>query len=353
MFTRARLRKLKHKTKKSMMLRIRRTESQPEDPKFKHFLATLREIKAELRDIYNKARRVAEAGKKYHKYLEKLGGFGFSSEYVFSKEVEFVNKLEDLVCAALGRIVHKDIKRLNELVLRYKKAKLRFEAVHFKTVKSMRRRGIRVAGNNPDEIMQVNADVAALHGAYVASKYKLCWWRDMIISNLRSTIGTRIAELQEVSDAEHHQLYCRYFERRLRKTLEFCSDEIVDKNVSKLDRRSTFCYRHKRMDTAGNLVRSLTAELGLGFKSDYHTRRETNASRSIVTGTPQGELDEEAADSISDKLQFSSETKDRTYSSGEEYTNESLSKYNSEDHVNSRFVSKMLSIISLPGQNYH
>jgi len=344
MFTRARLRKLKHKTKKSMMLRIRRTESQPEDPKFKHFLTTLREIKAELRDIYNKAIKVAAAGKKYHKYLEKLGGFGFGSEYVFGKEVEFVNKLEDLICAALGRIVHKDIKRLNELVLRYKKAKLRFETVHFKTVKSMRRRGIRVAGNNPDKIMQVNANVAALHGAYVASKYKLCWWRDMILSNLRSTIGTRITELQEVSDAEHHQLYCRYFERRLRKTLEFCNDEIVDKNVSKLDRRATFCYRRNKMDTAGNLVRSLSANLGSGFKADYYNKWETNESRFIVPGIPQGELYGEAAGSNSDKF--------RTYSSGEEYTDEPLSKYRIKDHVNSRYVSKMLSIISLPGHNY-
>jgi len=348
MFSRARLKKLKHKTKKGMMLRIRRTESQPEDPNFKHFLATLCEIKVELKDMYNNSCRIAAAGKKHYKYLEKLGGLGLSNEDVFSKEVEFLNKLEELVCSALGSIVFKDIKRLNELVLRYKTAKLKFETAHFKTVKNMRRAGMTVVLRNSDKIMKANKDLPILHKAYIASKWKLRSWRDMILSNLRSTIGTRIAELAEVSSADHHLLYCQYFKKRLRKTLEFCGDEVVSEKT-KYERRATFSYRTKDRFIAGNLVRSFTAGVGLGIEDEKDTEHEPNDSSSTDPTTPQEDPDDEGAVYTSDKVIYSpSQTKDRTYSSGEEYFDVPVSPLVT-DYDNSAFVSKMLSIISLPG----
>lgn len=359
MFSRTAFRNLKHrtkkgmhKTKKGMMLRIRKTESRPEDPAFKHFLATLYEIKVEIRDIYDKSRKVAAAGKKHHENLEKLGGLGLSSEDVFRKETEFLNKLEDLVCAALGRIV-KDINKLNDLILRYKVSKFKFEAVRFKIVKQMRKKGINVSVWNSDKVMNTSSDLQTLHKAYIASKWKLRWWRDVILSKLKCTIGPRITELKEVSAAEHHVLYCYYFKKRLVKTLEFCSDEIVSPDACKYVRSATFSHRSKERNIAGNLVRSFTAGIGLGLEDEKDTELETNDNCPIEPRSSWEDGDDESVVSVSeDILPPSCRSKNRTYSSGEEYFGEPRSPQVDEQHDNSKVLSKMLSIMSLRGQDY-
>jgi len=333
------------------MLRIRRTESQPEDPVFKHFLATLYEIKVEISDIYDKCRKVATAGKKHNEKLGKLGGLSLSSEDVFRKETEFLNKLEDLVCAALGRIV-KDISKLNELILRYKMAKLKFEAARFKIVKKMRKKGVNDSVWNSDKVMK-GTDLQALHKAYSASKWKLRWWRDVILSKLKCTIGTRIAELKEVSSAEHHQLYCFYFKKRLVKTLDFCSDEIVTADTPKQVRRATFSHRKKEKNVAGNMIRSFSAGFDLGIEDEKDTELETNEYCAIHPRMYKGDVDDESSVSVSgDRLILPSEITNRTYSSGEEYLGEPRSPLVDEQLDSSKVLSKMLSIMSLPGKDY-
>jgi len=246
MFTRASFRNLRHKTKKGLMLKIGQTESQPEDPDFKHLLNTLDEAKKELKEIYNAARNVATSGKKFNENLEKFCGFGLRSEDVFSKDTEFLGTLEERVCTALGRIVNKDIKDLNEAVVQYKSAKLRFDAIHFKTVKAMRKEGKAVMVEHANEVMASNTELPALNEAYLDAKSKVRAQRDLIVSHLQTKVASRIDELCEISNAEHHQLYCKYFQERLQKTIDVCSEEPAAEEVAKLARSNTFSfYRNK------------------------------------------------------------------------------------------------------------
>jgi len=258
MFSRASFRNLKHKTKKSVMLKIGQTESQPEDPDFKHLLNTLDEAKKELKEIYNAARNVATSGKKFNENLEKFCGFGLRSEDVFSKDTEFLGTLEERVCTALGRIVNKDIKDLNEAVVQYKSAKLRFDAIHFKTVKAMRKEGKSVTVEHANEVMASNKELPALNEAYLDAKSKVRAQRDLIVNHLQSKVGSRLDELGEVSKAEHHQLYCKYFQERLLKTIDVCNEKPAAEEVAKLARSNTFSFYRNKPNTT--LKRSHTVD---------------------------------------------------------------------------------------------
>jgi len=228
------------------MLKIKQTESQPEEPDFKHLLSTLDEAKKELKEIYNAARNVATSGKKFNENLEKFCGFGLRSEDVYSKNTEFLGTLEERVCTALGRIVNKNVKDLNEAIVQYKTAKLKFDAIHFKTVKAMRKGGKAVTVEQAHEVMEANADLPALNEAYMDAKARVRAQRDLIISHLQTKVASRLDELCEISTAEHHQLYCKYFQERLQKTVDVCSEEPVAEEVAKLARSNTFSfYRNK------------------------------------------------------------------------------------------------------------
>jgi len=280
MFSRASFRNLKHKTKKGLMLKIGQTESQPEEPDFKHLLNTLDEAKKEVKQIYNAARSVATSGKKFNENLEKFCGFGLRSEDVFSKDTEFLGTLEERVCTALGRVLNKDVKDLNEAIVRYKTAKLRFDAIHFKTVKQMRKEGKPVMVEHANEVMQSNAELPTLNEAYLDAKSKVRAQRDLIVSHLKTKVASRLDELCEVSSAKHHQLYCKYFQQRLQKTIDVCSEEPAAEEVAKLARSNTFSFHRsnpnmmlKRSNTvddsqsndniAGNLRGSFSGGNGL------------------------------------------------------------------------------------------
>jgi len=246
MFSRATFRNLKHKTKKSLMLKIGQTESQPEEPDFKHLLNILDEAKKELKDIYNAARSVATSGKKFNENLEKFCGFGLRSEDVFSKDTEFLGTLEERVCTAMGRIVNVNVQDLNEAIVKYKTAKLRFDAIHFKTVKAMRKQGKHVMVEDANEVMEANPDLPALNEAYLDAKVKVRAQRDLIVSHLKTKVANRLDELCEISNAEHHQLYCKYFQERLQKTIEICSEEPAAEEVAKLARSNTFSFHRNK-----------------------------------------------------------------------------------------------------------
>jgi len=117
----SKFKKLKHKTKKSFLLKIGQTESQKEEENFLHLLSTLKEAKTLLREIYNASRAVANSGRKFNDDLEKWLGIGLRSEDVFNKDAEFLGTLEERVCTALGRIVNKDINDLNNAIVHYKR----------------------------------------------------------------------------------------------------------------------------------------------------------------------------------------------------------------------------------------
>jgi len=273
MFTRASFRNLRHKTKKGLMLKIGQTESQPEDPDFKHLLNTLDEAKKELKEIYNAARNVATSGKKFNENLEKFCGFGLRSEDVFSKDTEFLGTLEERVCTALGRIVNKDIKDLNEAVVQYKSAKLRFDAIHFKTVKAMRKEGKAVMVEHANEVMASNTELPALNEAYLDAKSKVRAQRDLIVSHLQTKVASRIDELCEISNAEHHQLYCKYFQERLQKTIDVCSEEPAAEEVAKLARSNTFSFYRNKPNTI--VKRSYTVDDPQGKDKNLADLRES------------------------------------------------------------------------------
>jgi len=223
------------------MLKIGQTESQPEDPNFKQLLSILNDVKQQLREMYSTCRGVAASGKQYNEKLEKFCGFGLRSEEIFNKEAEFINTLDDLVCNALGRIVNKDIKTMDEMIVRYKTAKLNFDALHFKTVKQMRKKGKNVTVEQADEVMLANVDLPALNEAYIAAKENVQSQREVLLTHLKTKIESRLDELREVSNAQHHQLYCRYFKGRLAKTIATLSEE-PSEDVSKLTRGNTFSF---------------------------------------------------------------------------------------------------------------
>jgi len=273
MFTRAKFKNLTHKTKKSLMLKIGQTESQPEDPEFKHLLTTLSAAKRELKEIYDDSRKVANSGKKYNESLEKLLGFGLRSEDVFNKDVEFLATLEERVCTALGRIVSKDVNTLDEAIVRYKKAKLKFDALHFKTVKKIRKEEKKnVTFEDADEIMQANGDLPELHEEYIRAKEDVRSLRDVIVTHLKTKVVSRLEELREVSNTKHHQLYCKFFEERLKKTVNICKEE-PNEEISMLVRSNTFS--HHRSIPSTNMLRSNS--LAGAQKSDTNVAGNTAA----------------------------------------------------------------------------
>jgi len=285
------------------MLKIGQTESQPEDPNFKHLLSILNDVRQQLREMYSTCRSVAASGKQYNEKLEKFCGFGLRSEEVFNKEAEFINTLDDRVCNALGRIVNKDIKTMDEVIVQYKKAKLNFDALHFKTVKQMRKKGLNVTVEKADEVMLSNVDLPALNEAYIAAKENVRSQREVLLTHLKTKIESRLDELREVSNAQHHQLYCRYFKERLAKTIQTCSEE-PGEDVSKLTRSNSFSFyrstptvimeRSKSVAGAPKAVnqgaRPLSINNGQSMENENEAGHQSN--RAIVSESAGGNINE-------------------------------------------------------------
>jgi len=331
----SKFKKLKHKTKKSFMLKIGQTESQKEDEDFLHLLSTLSEAKVLLKAIHNASRAVASSGRKFNEDLEKLLGFGLRSEDVFNKDAEFLGTLEERVCTALGRIVNRDINQLNDAIVHYKKAKLKFDALHHKTVKKMRKGGQTVKVENADEVMNADPELWDLNEKYLESKVQVRSKRDVIIAHLKTDVAGRLEELQGVSDAEHHQLYCQKFDERLKKTIEIISEE-SNEEVSKLVRGNTFS--HHRSSIPSSKMRRNSTFLGpsrndfniagnSGTRSftGYNNIRaldekdaEHDSFRSAVSSLPQAREDPVEGGLIENKAQQATGSQQNDSSSGVE-----------------------------------
>jgi len=271
------------------MLRIGQTESQPEEPEFLHLLSTLSEAKHKLKEIYNTSRSVASSGMKFNENLEKLCGFGIRNEEVFTKDTEFLNVLAERVCTALGRVANMDLNTLDEAIVQYKTAKLRFDALHFKTVKKMRKEGKTVTVENADDVMKANLELPALHKLYLMKKLEVRRLRDIIISHLETKVGSRMQELRAVSNAKHHQLYCKYFDEMLKKVAGVCGKE-PSEEVCVLRRSNTFSQHRSKpsfsctlaettrcdMNIAGNIrASSLSARHSLRADCEKNAERES------------------------------------------------------------------------------
>jgi len=221
MFTKTSYKAFKHKAKKGMMKRVGRVESRPEDPSFKAVLAALEELKAELKDFHFKAHGAARAGKNYNSSLEHFCGSGIKGEGLFNKENLFVNAMSEHFGPSLDQFITVEIPKLEELVVAYKTAKLNFDSTYFLTVKDMKKR--EISGTDAlEEVIKNNANLPALQQEYVDSKKEIINQRNTIKSELENDVTNALSEVRQSSDAQHHQLYVMYLQKRIASTIAIC-----------------------------------------------------------------------------------------------------------------------------------
>jgi len=120
----------------------------------------------------------------------------------------------------------------------------------------MRKGGQTVKVENADDVMNADPELWDLNEKYLESKVQVRSLRDVIIAHLNTDVAGRLEELQGISDAEHHQLYCQKFDERLRKTIEIISEE-SNEEVSKLVRSNTFSH-HRSSIPSSKVQRSST-----------------------------------------------------------------------------------------------
>jgi len=230
MFSRSSIRHLKHKAKKSVLIRIGKTESSQEDPAFKDLLANVNLVRSELKNMHYSARLVVITGRQYIESLAKFCGNGLKGEELYNKEAVFLRLLEERVCPAIGSLLNKDLQKMGELVVEYKSAKLKFDTANFKSQKDIEKKGM---SENDDEVNQINADLAALNDSYIASKLKVIEQRDVLLSHLDTKVGKTLEELREATDIQQHQLYCQYIKDKISNTAKMCVAEGTSTNPFK------------------------------------------------------------------------------------------------------------------------
>jgi len=223
MISRASLRNLKHRAKKSVLIKIGRTSSSQEDPAFKELLANVKLVRSELKNMHQSARLVVVTGRQHNDSLEKLCGAGLKGEDMFNKEDVFLRVLEDRVCLALNNIISKDLETLGESIVEYKTAKLKFDTAYFKAQKNMKKTDSEFV-ENFDEIMQSNTELLPLKENYDASKDKVISQRDVLLSHLNKRVTKSLEELSEASDMQHHQMYSQYIREKLMTISKICTE---------------------------------------------------------------------------------------------------------------------------------
>jgi len=221
MFSRSSIRHLKHKAKKSVLIRIGKTESSQEDPVFKDLMTNVNLVRSELKDMHNSSRLVVVTGRRYIDSLAKFCGDRLRGEDLYNKEAVFLRLLEERVCPAIGSLLNKDLAKISELIVEYKSAKLKFDTAYFKTQKDIEK-NTGVPAENDDDVMQANENLQALKDTYVTSKVRVTEQRDLLVSNLDTKLGTTLEELSEASDTKQHQLYCQYIKGKISKTAKMC-----------------------------------------------------------------------------------------------------------------------------------
>jgi len=277
MFSRSSIRHLKHKAKKSVLIRIGKTESSQEDPAFKELMANVNLVRSELKDMHNSSRLVVVTGKQYFDSLPKFCGERLRGEDLYNKEAVFLRLLEESVCPAIGSLLNKDLEKMRGLIVEYKTAKLKFDTAYFKTQKDIEKKK-SVSDENDDEVMQPNEDLQALKDSYVTSKESVTKHRDDLLSNLETKLGATVEELSEASDTQQHQLYCQYIKEKISKIAKIC-----------IEGSSTIPFMGRSKSKSMIAVQSSLLEQGAGEKRhrsySEDIRRVDDEKKSLVEGT--------------------------------------------------------------------
>lgn len=226
MFSKTSYKALKHKAKKGMMKRIGMVESRPEDPSFKAILSAMEDLKLALREFHFQIDGAAQAGKSYNNSIEHFCGPDIKGEELFNKEDLFISAVQERFHPTLDQMVQVEIPKMEELVVAYKGAKLKFDSTYFQTVKEMKKK--EIAGfEKPEEVLKNDANLPALQQSYFDSKQDIINQQDVLKGRLENDVTNALLEVQEASNAEHHQLYVEYMRKRIVRTAVICEGTAV------------------------------------------------------------------------------------------------------------------------------
>jgi len=226
MFSRTSYKAFKHKAKKGMMKRVGMVESRPEEPSFKVVLDDLEDLKTELKDFHFKVHGAVRAGMNYSISLEHLCGSGIKGEGLFNKENLFFNAMSEHFGPSLDQIITVEIPKLDELIVVYKTAKLDFDSTYFLTVKDMKKKEVS-GSDDVEEVIKNHDNLPTLQQEYLDSKKAIINHRETLKVQLENDVTSALSELKESSDAEHHQLYVNYIQKRLTRTIAICEGKEV------------------------------------------------------------------------------------------------------------------------------
>jgi len=226
MFSKTSYKAFKHKAKKGMMKRIGMVESRPEDPNFKAILAAMEKLKLEVKEFHFQTYGAAQAGKSYNNSIEHFCGPDIKGEELFNKEDSFISAVQERFHPTLDQLVEVEIPKMEELVVAYKTAKLKFDSTYFQTVKDMKKK--EIAGfDKHEEVLKTDPNLPALQQSYFDSKKEIINQQDVLKGRLENEVNNALLAVQEASNAEHHQLYVEYMKKRIVRTAAICEGTAV------------------------------------------------------------------------------------------------------------------------------
>lgn len=243
MWSKTSIKSLKHKAKKGVLKKIGKTEEKQEEPIFRAVLFSVTQFKNELKDISFKAHGLANAGTGYNNALEYLCGNGLKGEMLFEKEHKFISCIKEVLCPALSKILETDIPAMDELVVSYQEAKLKYDSIYFQTMKDMTKKGVPGA-DDLEEVLKNNANLPTLRQTWMESKKAVICHRNVFKGRLDNDVLKALQEVYEVSDAPHHKLYIDYFKERILITSAMCQSGTVSA------RKSAVPIKYKGMHAA-------------------------------------------------------------------------------------------------------
>jgi len=208
------------------MKRIGKVESSTEDPNFKAILSAMEKLKLELKEFQFHTNAAAQAGKTYTAAIEHFCGSSVKGEKLYNKEDSFVRAIQERFAPTLDHLVTIEIPKMEELVVAYKTAKLKFDSTYSQTVKDMRKK--EIAGSDKhEEVMKFNDRLPVLQKGYFDSKKEIINQQNVLKGRLENEVSSALLEVLAASDAEHHQLYVDFMERRIVRTAAICKGTAV------------------------------------------------------------------------------------------------------------------------------
>jgi len=226
MFRKTSYRNLRHKAKKGMMKRIGKVESSTEDPNFKAILSAMVKLKLELKEFQFQTNAAVQAGKTYINSIENFCGSGIKGEELYNKEDLFISTLHECFAPTIDNLVTIEIPKMEELVVAYKTAKLKFDSTYFQTTKDMRKKEIE-GSDVFEEVMKNNANLTSYQQSYFDSKREITNQQNVLKGRLENEVSNALSEVQRASNAEHHQLYIDFMTKRVSKTASICNGTAV------------------------------------------------------------------------------------------------------------------------------